>query len=213
MKRGKKSLIVTLTFFAALLALNLGVVKASAASRTVKMDKVAYAFVQQSHTNLLPIQLNDAKLLRVKSSNQNVARVSVNKDGKSGGCHTGKKGNATITYTLKENGKTYKLKQKIVVTDNYPFEKLKVNKKNVIKSLKNLHSDSAVHKKKSYTVKWKLKKGWKVQRAMNESTWKEAKSNSTKVNLKGKDFSAIAFNFVDKDGHVYMNYIIPLWAK
>ncbi len=214
MKRVKSSLIVTLTLFTALLVLGFGGVKASAAAKTAKLEtKVVYSFVQKSHTNIMPIRANNAKILKAKSSNPKIVTASINSDRKSCGCYTPQKGTATVTYTLKENGKTYKLKQKVVVTDKYPFEKLEVNNKSLMKNLQNVHQMPVLHKKKSFTIKWKLKKGWKAKRVTNESNGKEVKSNSTKVSLKGKDFSAVSFTFEDKDGHTYQSYILPFWSK
>jgi hypothetical protein len=214
MRKIKTSLIVTLTFFAALLVLNFWGIKADAAGRTAELGtKVVYSFVQQSHTNMMPIQANDAKIIKVKNTNPKVARVEIGGSGKSCSCYTPQAGTAEITYTLKENGKKYTLKQKVVVTDKYPFEKLEVNGKSLMKNLKNVHQMRVLHKKKKFTVSWKLKNGWKAKRVYNECSNKEVKTTSTKVNLKGKTFSAVSFIFEDKNGHTYQNYILPFWAK
>lgn len=108
-----------------------------------------------------------AKVTKVKSSNKQILTVSYNKNGIPN-CiyyYPKKAGKATISCTIKQGGKTYKLKKTIVVKSGNPFKYVKIDGKNIYKHKGKNNSVTYNSKKKKVKFTYKLNKGWKIKSA------------------------------------------------
>ena len=152
---------------------------------------------------------------KVKSSNKKVGTV-VTKKAEYGDTANDisvylklkKTGKTTVTYKVKENGKTKSYKTKLVVYKyKNPFKTLKVGKVNYKSDFKGCDYSTRESSKGKITVK--VKKGWKVKGIYARSAgskWKKLKKNAT-VDIAKKH--SVMISLKNKKGFI-MNFY--LWG-
>lgn len=156
-----------------------------------------------------------AVISEVKFSNSSVLMQSgMISENKGISCLPMKPGTCTVSCSVKQNGKTYKLKCKITVKKANPFKYVKIDKKNIYKNgAGNLYNHYTT--KASVTVSFKLNKGWKVAKLYtndhnSNGTMSKDKAfkNGGKIKIR-KSYSSLKIDVKNSKGEVY-RYLILL---
>lgn len=129
-------------------------------------------------------------------------------------CIPVKPGTCTVSCSVKQNGKTYKLKCKVTVKKANPFKYVKIDGKNIYKmGAGNLYEHYTA--KASSVVSFKLNKGWKVAKLFtndhnSNGTMSKDKvfKNGGRVKIK-KSYSSVKIDVKNSKGEVY-RYLILL---
>ncbi len=134
--------------------------------------------------------LDNGKIISVKSSKPKVLSVSFQKGSNSLSYSGLKAGKSVITVKVKKGGKTYTLKSTVRVVADKPFKYIKYNNKNIYKN--NEYRSNFQHGLKSgKKLTWKMKKGYKVTKAQyvisgSGSSYKKVKNGQKMKIVKNK---------------------------
>lgn len=159
----------------------------------------------------------NASVTRVRSSNKNVLTVKYNKGTDCIYYFPQKIGKANISCTVKQNGKTYRLKTAIQVKKGNPFKAIKINGKNMYKHKGRENLLNYYSAKKKVRILFRLNSGWKLKRMYYNyhTSGKMSKNynlkNGGKVKIKG-DYTTVKIDVKNKKGDVY-RYLICLHYK
>lgn len=111
--------------------------------------------------NILNLK-DSAVITNVKSNNKKILDTEYSKGNKYIKIVPKKAGKAVVSCTVKQNGKTYKLKKTVSVYKENPFKSIQINKKQVYKKGYNL--TKFYTNKKKVKVSFELENGWKIKR-------------------------------------------------
>lgn len=231
MKKMKRISLALVAFAVMICALLFNAKDVDAAPKAPKLEKseIDVFLINQKNGYYYSIDIlnlkEDAVVTKVKSSKTKVFEVEYAKGNSYIKIKPKKTGKAVVSCTIKQNGKTYKLKKTITVCKGTPFKSIQVNKKQVYKNGHNL-----VHfhtPKKKIKVSFKLESGWKIKRMYynyhnykgklitknykmkNGDTIKIGKGSHTSVkidvvNSKGQVFRYLVMLYYDAKGTEYV---------
>ena len=223
--KGLKRISFILLACAVMIGVSLGMTKDTlAAQKAPKFEKLEIStfLTKPGHNFINTIEIKNlaskAKVMKVKSSNQDVLTVEYN-PGTNYIRYTPKKvGTAVISCRVKQNGKTYKLKKQIKVLKADPFKSITVNGKQVYKKRSNVVYYYSMTKKAN--VSFELKDGWTLKRMYyNYHDKKMSKNfkmkNGEKIKVKGKGkgkHTSVKIDVKNKDGEVF-RFVICLYQS
>jgi len=158
----------------------------------------------------------NAKIISVKSSNENVVRTSLYEDKKNFSWSGLQPGKAVITAKVKQNGKTYTIKRTIVVKNDKPFVYIKYGNKNIYKG-NEYRSNFQYGMKNNQKITWKLKPGYKIvkvtSRLENSTQVQQEIKNGAKLKTTNKGFHWVTFDVKLKSGEVVQYRILLKKSK
>lgn len=165
--------------------------------------------------NILNLKDN-AVVTKVKSGNKEIFDTEYRKGNKYIKIIPKKTGKAVVSCTIKQNGKTYKLKKKITVYKGNPFKSILVNDKPVYK--KGYNTARFYTPAKKVKVSFELKDGWKIKRVYyNYHNYKGKKmtknykiKNGDTIKIGKGSHTSVKIDVVNSKGRVY-RYLVMLY--
>ncbi len=198
---------LSLTFIAVFSLLTVLLIPQEVSAKVTLTAKTIYTYVAPRN-GYTSFNLNGAVLKSVKYSKKGVIKIS---DGNVPNYNPLKAGKTTVTYTFVENGKSYKLKQKFVVSRKNPIKSLSIDGKKYTKEAKT--SPHFIHVKPGkHTLQWKLASGYSLIRAVSYSG-KQPLETGYSFQLKRNEMEQLFLYLKDSKGHEYGPYNIIVQAS
>lgn len=196
---------------------------AKASQKAPKFEKNEFFtfLVKQKRSYIYPLNIihldSRAKVTKVKSSNNDILTVEYEPGTKYIKYFPKKTGTSVVSCTVKQNGKTYKLKKTIKVLKADPFKSITVNGKQIYRKKSNVIYYYSM--KKNVRVSFELKDGWTLKKMyynyhQGKKISKNHKmKNGGKLKIKGEGkgkHTSVKIDVQNKEGEIF-RFVICLY--